>query len=533
MFPFRRGDIIMKLLIVDDEDFTRECIAYQIDWANYDVEMAGTAVNGEDALEKIHTLHPDIVITDIKMPVMNGIELLEAIVREQLHVDVIMLSGFEEFEFAQKALNLGAKNFFLKPIDPAELLNAVIVLQEKKLALEKKDSRVDDLESFIRNVVYMVYTPEEMDTAIEKFAYLKDYWQAMIILQMDNISEALYIGEGHSVYKLLLQEIQSYCNSCEGCYLLEKSPHNMVLFIAGQGKEETEQTLSHMIVLLQKILQRIGYSNYVVGVSELNHTVEEVGKSYLEASRAVNTKYIYGNSKIYYADEGYPAYLAGLSDTGDVAKEIIDHTVYYNEDKIDELIERLFTIAEKHDICLNGLQQTMYMIAKGIIKHEALVNIDINSLYSNPGSIIMSLCTSDENREMKRKLKAFLHTIGRQLNKVKIKKPNQIVTKIKQYIQDCYQKQDLSLAKIAEEFNFSAAYLSTLFRIHCGQNITDYINAIRIEEACRLLAQESYKISYIAEAVGYSNATYFCKVFKKLKDVSPTDFRENLGKGQV
>ena len=102
----------MKLLIVDDEDFTRECIAYQIDWASYDVELAGMAVNGEDALEKISTLHPDIIITDIKMPIMNGIELLEAIVRERLNVDVIMLSGFEEFEFAQKALNLGAKNFF-------------------------------------------------------------------------------------------------------------------------------------------------------------------------------------------------------------------------------------------------------------------------------------------------------------------------------------------------------------------------------------------------------------------------------------
>ena len=143
----------MKLLIVDDEDFTRECIAYQIDWASYDVELAGMAVNGEDALEKISTLHPDIIITDIKMPIMNGIELLEAIVRERLNVDVIMLSGFEEFEFAQKALNLGAKNFFLKPIDPAELLNAVIVLQEKKLAQEKKDRKEDDLESFIKNIV--------------------------------------------------------------------------------------------------------------------------------------------------------------------------------------------------------------------------------------------------------------------------------------------------------------------------------------------------------------------------------------------
>lgn len=523
----------MKLLIVDDEDFTRECIAYQIDWASYDVELAGMAVNGEDALEKISTLHPDIIITDIKMPIMNGIELLEAIVRERLNVDVIMLSGFEEFEFAQKALNLGAKNFFLKPIDPAELLNAVIVLQEKKLAQEKKDRKEDDLESFIKNIVYMVYTPEEMDAAVEKFAELKDYWQAMIILQMDNISEALYIGGGHSVYKMLLQEIQTYCSSQEGCYLLEKSPHNMVLFIIRKEKEEAEQTLSQLIVLLQKILQKIDYSNYVIGVSELNHTVEEVGKSYLEASRAVNTKYIYGNDKIYYADEGYPAYLAGLSDTGDLTKEIIDNTVYYNEDKIDELIELLFDIAEKHDICLNGLQQMMYLIVKGIIKHEALVNIDINSLYSNPSSIIMSLCTSDENKEMKRKLKAFLHTIGRQLNKVKIKKPNQIVTKIKQYIQDCYQKQDLSLAKIAEEFNFSAAYLSTLFRINCGQNITDYINAIRIEEACRLLAQEPYKVSYIAEAVGYSNATYFCKVFKKLKGSSPTDYRENLGRGSI
>lgn len=521
----------MKLFIVDDEDFTRECLANQIDWASYDVELVGTAVNGEDALEKIRKLKPDIMITDIKMPLMNGIELLEAIAREGLNIDVIMLSGFEEFEFAQKAINLGAKKFFLKPIDPAELLNAVIVLQEKKLAQEKKGGSENDLVSFIRNVVYMVYTPEEMDEASERFSDLKDNWQAIVVLQMDNISKALYIG-GHNIYKMLLKEIQSYCNSHAGCHLLEKSPHNMILFIMGREKEEAKQTLSEVIVLLQRMLQEIGYSNYVVGVSELNRTIEEVGKSYLEASRAINTKYIYGNSRIYYAEESYPSYLTELSADKGLIEDIIENTVYYNEDKIDGMIEHLFEVVEIHDIGLNGLQETMYMIAKGIIKHEALVNIDINALYSNPSSIIMSLCTSDEKEEMKRKLKSFLHTVGRQLNKVKINKPNQIVMKIKKYIEDCYQAPDLSLARIAEEFNFSAAYLSTLFRVNCGQNITDYINAIRIDEACRLLAQESYKISYISEKVGYSNATYFCKVFKKLKDLSPKEYRENLGKGQ-
>lgn len=133
----------MKLLVVDDEDFTRRCISEQIDWNIYDIEVVGTAVDGVDAWEKICSLKPDFVIVDIKMPKMNGLELLEKIREGKLDIDTIILSGFDEFEFAQRALNLGAKNYLLKPVDLSELLNIVITLQEKKYQeREKKQMKI-------------------------------------------------------------------------------------------------------------------------------------------------------------------------------------------------------------------------------------------------------------------------------------------------------------------------------------------------------------------------------------------------------
>lgn len=251
----------MKLLVVDDEEYTRECMARQIEWGAYGIDAVMAAVDGRDALEKIDTFKPDVVITDIKMPRMTGLELLEEIQKRNCGIETIILSGFDEFEFAQRALNLGAKYFFLKPIDPVELTNAVLMLWDKK----------------------------------------------------------------------------------------------------------------------------------------------------------------------------------------------------------------------------NGVSRSHQMQTGG----------------------------------------------GRP------KKTNQVIVKIKDYIQKNYRDTDLSLSRIAEEFNFSAAYLSALFKANCSQNITDYITSVRIEMACRLLMQGEETVSVIAEAVGYANPTYFYKVFKRAKGCSPKDYQEGTEGGDV
>ncbi len=521
----------MKLLIVDDEEFTRECISSQINWKSYGIEVVGTAINGGDALNKIHALSPDFVITDIKMPQMSGLDLLEEIQKEGLDVETVMLSGFEEFEFAQKALNLGAKYFFLKPVDPAELLNAVITLQDKRIARKQPENK-ESLESYLRNVLYMAYTPEKQDEENEKYAAIRDNWQAIILLQMDNISEALYIGE-NSAYKLAISNIEAYSRTSGACYLLEKSPNNIMIYVLAPTKEQVEQNLNSILLLFQEALQQASYQDYVAGVSTVNHTVDESSKSYLEASRALNMKFIYGGNRVYYAEEDGAVHRRSRPMSGELVKEIIENAVYYNEKEVDTRIEQLFKGAKERGIEADALQQVVYMIVTGLIRHEALINIDINSLYSNPSSIIMSLCTCDDAAEMERKLKSVLHTVGRQLNKVKIKKPNQTITKIQHYIEEHYWQTDLSLSRIAEEFNFSAAYLSALFKANCNQNITDYINSVRIEEACRMLKQEKYTVSCIAETVGYANTTYFYKVFKKMKGCAPKDYREGAAKQTI
>lgn len=518
----------MKLLIVDDEEFTRECLSRQIDWNSYGIEVVGTAVNGVDALEKIPAVMPDIVITDIKMPKLDGLGLLEAITDGYPAIETIMISGFEEFEFAQRALNLGAKYFFLKPVDPAELLNAVIVLKEKAEEENRQESE-RGLEAYIRNVLYMTYTPEKLDEANEKFSKVRENWQAVLLLQMNNISGALYIGK-QNIYRMLLSDLEEYCRLKPSCCLLEKSPSNIMIFILEKEKESVEETINGVLIRIQEMLQQTLYQGYVIGISGINHTIDESGKSYLEACRAANMKFVYGENKVYYAEEGSPVYWAGGPKLNEPVKEIIENTIYYSEEKVDELTACLFEKAKEWKIGIDELQQAVYLVVTGLVRHEALININMDTLYANPSSIIMSLCTCDDRKEMQRKLTSVLHTIGRQLNKVKIKKPNQTILKIKRFIEAHYQEPDLSLSKIAEEFSFSAAYLSALFKSSCRQNITDCINSVRIEEACRLLELRQATVSQIAESVGYANTTYFYKVFKRLKGCSPKDYQEGTAK---
>ncbi len=515
----------MKLLVVDDEDFTRRCISEQIDWNIYDIEVVGTAVDGVDAWEKICSLKPDFVIVDIKMPKMNGLELLEKIREGKFDIDTIILSGFDEFEFAQRALNLGAKNYLLKPVDLSELLNIVITLQEKKYQEREKKANENSFETMIRNLIYMEYTPEQLDEIYQRAVSVWDNWQAVILLQMEDISEALYIGES-STYKILLQKLKVYCREHKESYLLEKSPQNIMIYLLEENKSRIREMAEELVELLQQVLKNTNYTNYAIGVSAVNHTMEESGRSFLEANRAMNMKFIYGNGRAYYADQDFQYAGTKIISTNKMIRDIIENVVYYDEKHMDNLLDQFYEEAEKRKIASDDMRQVTYLILMGIIRHEVLVNIDISSLYSNTGAVIMAFCNCNDTREMKLKLKSFLHTIGRRLNEVKIKKPNQTAISIEQYIREHFVQPDLSLSRIAEEFNFSPAYISTLFKNNCRQNITDYINAVRVEAACNMLREETLKVSAISEMVGYSNTTYFNKVFKKLKGCSPKDYRE-------
>lgn len=518
-----RGDDV-KLLVVDDEDFTRRCISEQIDWNAYDVEVVGTAADGEDAWEKICALKPDILIIDIKMPKLNGLELLSKVQKSYPDIDAVILSGFDEFEFAQKALNYGAKSYLLKPVDLSELLSVVITLQEKKIQGREKKEGQNGIETFLRSLIYMEYTPESLDEMYESAGWAWEYWQSVILLQMEDISEALCIG----AYNILLKKLKQRCENSRECYLLEKSPQNIMIYILAPEKAQAENAAQETVELIRRVLNEADYHTYTVGVSAANPTIEESGKSYLEASRAVNMKFIYGSGKEYYAaSQQWNAPGKALS-SNKLIRDIVENTVYYNEDKVDGLAEHFFDEAKKKKIRIEDIRQAIYLVLTGIIKHEALVNINISSLYANTGAVIMAFCNCDDELEMRRKLKSFLHTIGRRLSEVKIRKPNQTVIRIEQYIRDHYMQTDLSLSKIAEEFNFSPAYLSTLFKNNCSQNITDYINAVRVEAACRMLLEDEAKVSWISEAVGYSNTTYFNKVFKKIKGCSPKDYREGF-----
>lgn len=518
-----RGDNV-KLLVVDDEDFTRRCISEQIDWNSYDVEVVGTAADGEDAWEKICALKPDILIIDIKMPKLNGLELLEKVQKSYPDIDTIILSGFDEFEFAQKALNFGAKSYLLKPVELSELLSVVITLQEKKIQKRERKEGESGMEAFLRSLIYMEYTPERLDEMYENAAEVWEHWQAVILLQMEDISEALSVG----AYKALLQKLKQHCKISKGCYLLEKSPQNIMIYVLAAEKKQVKDEAEAAVELIRKVLKEADYHNFTVGVSAVNHTIEESGKSYLEASRALNMKFIYGNGKEYYAASQQGNFAGESAASNKLIREIVENTVYYNEDRVDDLTGHFFEEAKKKRIRTEDMRQAVYLVLTGIIRHEALVNINISSLYANTGAVIMAFFNCEDELEMQRKLRSFLHTIGRRLNEVKIRKPNQTVIRIEQYIKDHYMQTDLSLSKIAEEFNFSPAYLSTLFKNNCSQNITDYINSVRVEAACRMLLEEEYKVSWISEAVGYSNTTYFNKVFKKIKGCSPKDYRENF-----
>ena len=216
---------MLKLLIVDDEQFPRQCLAEKIPWQNYGVEVIATAGDGQEALERVLDQAPDVVVTDIRMPRMDGIQFLVQLKARWPEIEAIIISGYEEFAYAKRAIALGVKSYILKPVDPAELLAAVLEIAERRAA--RAGSQEGTAEEYLRGMLYGLYTPERAERAAERFAELSVRHFAAVVLQHDNIRKA-FDGYPQSPYNLLAEAAAAFCGRVPEAHFVDRTPHNMV-----------------------------------------------------------------------------------------------------------------------------------------------------------------------------------------------------------------------------------------------------------------------------------------------------------------
>lgn len=470
-----------RVFIVDDESLVIKSLKASIDWKDCGFEVIGEANNGIDALEEILRQKPQLVFTDIRMPGMNGLELIKEVRKRRMDILFVVISGYAEFAYAQKALNYGAMGFCLKPFDETEIIS---VLARAKNILDKI----------------------KISHQAELLAFLEDGTKEGKEIRNSILREAGFEEEGK---KGICAAVVIGSTSIE----LQKDLTYIELKL---GRDKTVYFISYV---------PRGYNDKYgltckgsrikgIGISRVYYSFDDMGRAMNEGFIAAGSYFMTGVPKVDFYNEpseaGFEEVLLGF-------KEFIVRGDYK---KIEKSLESL-------DVLLKNGKCTLSHALK-------LYNIVMYIIYSERGpreANTVSTCsylldTFEDIDDMLGLLKDELFADRNSIVEREVK--NETFKQIIKYVNKNYT-QDISINDIAARFAVNPSYLSQLFRKETNETFTEYITTMRISLAESLLKTTDFAVNEIAEKVGYKDYFYFTRVFKKVTRTTPSKYREKKG----
>lgn len=499
---------MFNVLIVDDEKSNREGLKYLIEWELYDFEVIDTARNGIEALEKIKKLPIDLVIVDIQMPVMNGLELIEeARKMGYSQLEFIILSGYAEFEYAKEAIALKAKSYLLKPIDEDELCE--ILRETSKEFKEKRKQGIRDKQILLHRLWEGRHISElEREQLFNKEGY------RYIYIELEE-SDGYKSNEIEEVIENILQEEMGDC-------ILLKNDNIWSLFVRDDLLEENVDILKKLYKVLE--MHSKGKVSLLVGsrieeTGELNKLKQEINHY-----KAVS----------FYKGEGEPIsydQVANfkLNNSYNELKEIstlIKYIESNNKEEIEREIDEIIEHLRSNKYTLQIVETYTNEIVIGLT--NLLGQYDIEKEKSNlwKGLLLGDFSKMVSLSRYKEVLKNMCNDVGIELYNVKYNNSLGAIGDVVKYVNEHYND-NLNLKDLANMFYMNASYLGQLFKKTMGIHFKSYLQTLRIEESKRLLKSSNLRVYEIANKVGYEDANYFVVKFEETQGMSPSTYRKN------
>lgn len=512
-------------VIIDDENLTRKGTIKKLLPLADTVTCAGEASNGEEALEVINKVNPDIIITDMNMPIMDGIEFLPLLSKAHPNKQIIVISGYKDFEYTKQAIMAKAVNYILKPFSREEIQASVkhaIQMINDKTSLQKEILSSEEDKEFARY---------EYDVQLLK----------NIILGYDTTSSKItseklkFINQTHSLVMITLYSRDSMEENDLKIFLQEAGfgdlalylPHKhngdlefLVLFLPNQAAITAGELCRQVIRSLNYRLETQQKSVYF-GVSKIHSSLLELHTAFEETVFALNSRQLSDRSSYYFYQENQ-------NNRTDIVWNKTDEFLFRIEagmrDQVLELLNELFDYFSTIPLCT--IADVKYFCFQLTDKVKVIMTYYFDQVkqYSMPSSIQNvqnSLFDIDEIRNYYSQL--FIN-ITVMLKIESVYATDDVVEKMKTYIKRNY-KNDITLEYLSSLFYLNRSYCSHLFKEKTGEKFVDFINSIRINKAKQLLTNSDKKMYQIAKAVGYDNVKYFFRIFNKFEGVTPEQFR--------
>ncbi|CAM3488702.1 response regulator [Aeromicrobium ponti] len=522
-----------KVIIVDDEDIISEGISTFMPWDELGFELVGVAGNGKEALELFKRGTVDVMITDICMPIMDGIELTQEIKRISSPTKVIILSGYDEFEYAQSALKMGVLDYILKPITPNELKSLLSKVKEKLDQEERETKYLDSLkkqvqenlpilrERFLNELIYFSMPEDQIRNKCDNFSLsLAEPPYAALLIKLNR--EGLHPDE-IQLYQYALTDVCSrHYNEDKGKIVFANTHGETVMIMACRSKESFQEEVFRATEPLKQIISEKLKAPVSIGAGNPVAQLQDLPASYEEALSALDYRFLLGNGQILFISD-----LENRTDSFnqpvELEKKLMTSLKVGKIEETHQLIEKIFFELQQADIDRSKLY---------IMELIVILNKTLYELGMKPKQIWdESFLTIDEllNHRTLAQIKDWLKEISWKVNECISQRRDhtskQYMEQTKNYILEHFSDKNLTLTSICNYLHVSTSYFSILFKKEMNMTFGEYLSKVRMEEAKKLLKISDYKAYEIAEMVGYNDQYYFSTVFKKQIGLSPTEFR--------
>lgn len=530
---------LYKVMLVDDEADAREAIAKCVDWESIGFRVVAEAENGEEALDAAEQYAPDVVLTDIQMPFMDGLTFCRKLKELMPETRIIIFSGYDEFEYAQEAIRLEAEEYILKPINAEELVN--VFTKIKKRLDEDFDRRhnIDQLMRFYEESLpvlkeqFLVGLLEGRLGAEQIADYASDYEMKMdfpfycvgVLLQEEDREgrQPLHTGLlGVSLKNLAKERFEDENDVVCMNYL------GTVVVIKGlKNTQALRQFIFRMDQICKLSKKQYGLDT-VAGIGKVYGNVRDIARSFEEAKEAVMYRMLLDANQAIYIGDVEPKGSEIVTLDEKLIQKLLREIKIGSTQSMTEAVNDIVTHLRKSSASMPQLRLFCTQI---VIELNRLA--DMYRVETELGNAQELFASIDQFRSFE-EMSAWLQDLCEKLM-LSIRKDRQDATKVLgekaiAYIREHFRDSKLSVDMVCSHLGVGTTYFSSIFKKECGQNFVAYLTKVRMEEAVRLLESTEEKSYVIAGMVGYEEPTYFSYVFKKQFGVSPAKYRQNLNK---
>ena len=527
-----------KFLVVEDERHIREAVISILKEIDSENEIYG-AENGVEALQLIEEVKPDAVITDIMMPMKNGIDLIKALYKRREKILVGILSGYDEFEYLQAALSYGAVDYILKPVkrsDIVKLYYKMVRRLKSRRTLENELAearcRLDEIKPYIRQRCYSDLISGRLNR--ESFENICSFLGLhmrcapirLALIEIDENESGFADGSGEESLSLfaLTEIMEGIISEYEDCDFFSLSNNTAAVIWCPADNVNDIKRLNTHLELLADELSELYKAVLNIGISDPVESPLEAGKAELSAREAIRYKLLYGAGQIFVSEtlRNCDIEQEFQFDTSEIIESIWLNDVERAKNLITHFASRIRQSRGRYRLTsIQLLCQKLLIDCLIILEKEC---DDLDEWYRKRGNDI--LATNFQNYSVS-DVEVFFHQlvtdICRQLGKTRKNDRKKAVDVAKQMIIRRYAE-ELTIEKIAKELHYSRNYFGQLFKTEMGMSVSEFINQVRVQKAKEMLFEGGYRIGQIAEKVGFNDQQYFTRVFKKIVGCMPSEY---------